>query len=320
LISYRPFHNTDPPKLTELWNCCRLGPGAALEFANDALDLYVLSQPYFDKRGLIVACEGRDVIGFVHAGHGANASGTGVARETGVICALLVQIDRRRMGVGRELVTRAQSYLRESGARTIFAGESGRRDPFYLGLYGGAESAGFLDSDANATPFFTRLGYQPVERHLMFRRDIRVKKDPFDPRAVTIKRTMKFGVADRPPDADWWWMTRHGRFESLTFSLVPNSGVPSPAHITCWSMDQHAATRGERIVGLTDVFVVESERRKGLAKVLICEVIRRLREDLVTQVEVTINSENEPAIALFRSLGFEQVDAGTVFKAPDSQD
>lgn len=314
MIRYRPFHNTDPPKLTELWNFARLGPGAAVEFSNDALDMLVLSEPYFDRRGLIVACEGAEVVGFAHAGFGANAAGTGQSKEAGVICAAVVRVDYRRQGIGRELVRRAEAYLREAGATEIYAGESGTRNPFYLGLYGGAEGAGFLETDPNAAPFFTALGYVPAERHLIYRRDITAKKDPFDPRCVTIKRTMKFGVMDAPPNANWWWMTRHGRFESLTFALLPTDGSPPPAFVTCWGMELHAMTRGQRTVGLTDVFVADPFRKKGFAKLLMSEVIRRLREDTVTHVEVTIRDDNTPAINLFRGLSFEQQDAGVVYR------
>lgn len=303
--------------MTELWNFGRLGPGAAVEFCNDALDMLVLAEPYFDKRGLIVACEGSEVLGFVHAGFGASPDGSGVSKDAGVISAVVVSVDRRREGIGRELVHRAEAYLRERGAKEIFAGESGTRNPFYLGLYGGAEAAGFLESDAGAAPFFTALGYVPVERHLILRRDITAKKDPFDPRALAIKRTMKFGVMDRPPNATWWWMTRHGRFESLTFALVPNSGAPSPAFVTCWGMELHSANRGQRTVGLTDVHVTDKELRKGYAKVLLTEVIRRLREDMVTQLEATIRDDNLPAIALFKGLSFEQQDKGVVYRLAD---
>jgi GNAT superfamily N-acetyltransferase len=314
LIEYRPFHNTDPPHLAELWNFGKLGPGAALEFPNDALDMLVLSEPYFDRAGLIVACDGPEVVGFVHAGFGANAQGTGVGTDAGVVCAILVRLDYRRQGIGRELVARAEDYLRGRGAVEIFAGESGRRNPFYLGLYGGAESAGMLDSDPAAAPFFTVLGYQPAERYILMFRNISEKKDPFDPRMLAVKRSMKFGVMDHPTDADWWWMTRQGRFGSLTFVLVPNAGGPPPAEVTFWEMELHAATRGERTAGIAQMKVVPAERRKGYARSLLTEVIRRLREELVTRVEVTIHEDNTAALNLFRALNFEQFDTGVVFR------
>lgn len=316
LIEYRPFHNTDPPRLTELWNFGQLGPGAARDFPNDALDMLVLAEPYFDKNGLIAAWDGSELVGFVHAGFGANSAGTALSTESGVICFVLVQPAYRRRGIGRELVARAENYLRERGAREIFAGESGRRNPFYLGLYGGAESAGMLASDVNAAPFFAALGYGPAERYILMHRDIIQKKDPFDARLLAVKRMVKFGAMDHPANASWWWMTRQGRFLSLTFVLVPNAGGPPPAEVTFWEMELHGATRGERTAGITDLVVLPAERRKGYAKALLTEVIRRLREEMVTKIEVTIRDDNTAALNLFRSLSFEEFDTGVVYRKP----
>src|SRR5262249_39808630 len=151
----------------------------------------------------------------------------------------------------------------------------GTRNPYYLGLYGGAECGGFLESDGLAAPFFAALGYQPAERWLLLSRDIAHKNDPFDPRMLSVKRSMKFGILDRPRDATWWWMTRYGRFLSLTFAWIPNAGGPPPAEVTFWEMQWHAATRGERTAGITDSIVAPEERRKGYAKALLTEIIRR---------------------------------------------
>ena len=314
MIDYRPFRNTDPPQISDLWNFGKLGPGAAREFPNDALDMLVLAEPYFDKRGLIVAYDGKELVGFVHAGFGCNETGAAVATSAGVICAVLVRMDYRLQGIGRQLVARAEEYLRSQGAIEIYAGESGTRNPFYLGLYGGSESAGFLASDPNAAPFFATLGYQPAERYVLMTRDISEKRDPFDPRLLMVKRTMKFGVLDHPPDATWWWLTRHGRFGSLTFNLIPNSGGPPPAEVTFWEMELHAATRGERTAGITGLKITSQERRKGYAKALLTEVIRRLRDEMVTRVEVTIRDDNTAALNLFRALNFEQFDSGVVYR------
>ena len=309
LIDYRPFRNTDPPQISDLWNFGKLGPGAAREFPNDALDMLVLAEPYFDKRGLIVACDGKELVGFVHAGFGANDAGTAVSTSAGVICAVVVRMDYRMQGIGRQLVVRAEEYLRSRGSVEIYAGESGTRNPFYLGLYGGAESGpDFIESDVNAArPFFATSGLSARRgRFVLMTRDISEKKDPFDPRMLTVKRTMKFGVLDHPLDATWWWLTRHGRFGSLTFNLIPNSGGAPPAEVTFWEMELHAANRGERTAGITGLTVAANDRRKGYAKALLTEVIRRLRDEVVTRVEVTIREDNTAALNLFHlPLNFE---------------
>ena len=73
MIEYRRFHNSDPPRLVSLWHACRLGPGAAEGFSFDAFETVNFSQPYFDPDGLIVAFDGAEAVGFVHAGFGSNA-------------------------------------------------------------------------------------------------------------------------------------------------------------------------------------------------------------------------------------------------------
>ena len=68
MIEYRPFRNSDPPQLVRLWHESGLGRGAARGFSYDALDRLLLGQHYFDRAGLIVACDGTQIVGFVHAG------------------------------------------------------------------------------------------------------------------------------------------------------------------------------------------------------------------------------------------------------------
>lgn len=314
MFEYRPFHNRDVPKLVELWNFSQLGPGAALDITNDIFDSLVLAEPYFEKSGLIVAHEGKEILGYTQAGFGPNAAGTELNTDVGIISAVIVRTDYRRRGIGRELVARAEQYLREKGAKEILFGEAERRAPFYLGLYGSSECAGILESDPTAGLFLQALGWQPAERFLLLSRNITAKKDPFDPRLIAIKRQMKFGIMDKPPGASWWWMTRHGRFESLSFALVPNSGAAPPAFVSCWGMELHSACRGQRTVGLTDLVTIDSDRRKGYAKALVLEVLRRLREDQVTHVEMVVPADNTPAVNLFRALGFEVFDTGSVYR------
>ncbi len=314
LIVYRPFHNTDPPKLIDLWNAADLGRGAAIGFSCDAFDSLVLAEPYFDRRGLIVACDGDDVIGYVHAGFGANDAGSALDYTAGVICIVMVHPRYRRRGIGRELIVRAENYLTSRGAVELFAGEAPPRCPFYLGLYGGAESAGFLESDINAAPFFSKLGYVPASRRLVFRRDITQKSETFDPRFPALRRKVQLEIRDHPPNASWWWMTRQGRLDSLCFVIVPLAGEETLAIVTCWGMDFHSMTWGQRTVGLTDVFVPVAHRRQAFAKVLLLEVIRRMRDELVTHAEIVAPESHPAAGEMCRKLGFQQVDTGVVYQ------
>ncbi|MFO0866290.1 MAG: GNAT family N-acetyltransferase, partial [Gemmataceae bacterium] len=156
LIRYRPFRNIDPPRLTEVWNQCFVNRGAVQMRTSTPLERYVLSKPTFDPAGLIIAedDEGK-CVGWVHAGITPRQSDS----AEGVICMIGVLPSHRRQGIGSELLKQAEEYLRTRGAQSIFAGSHSPRNPFYLGLYGGSECPGFLDSDPTASPFFLKHGY-----------------------------------------------------------------------------------------------------------------------------------------------------------------
>ena len=116
MIEYRTFCNSDPARIVALWNGCPLGRGAATGVSVDAFETLNFAQPYFDRHGLIVACDNGEIIGFLHAGFGANEDESALSYDAGVICAVLVHPSHRRQGIGRELLTRGEAYLREKGA------------------------------------------------------------------------------------------------------------------------------------------------------------------------------------------------------------
>lgn len=314
MIEYRTFHNADPPHLIKLWHQSRLGRGAAYGFSFDALEAAVLSQPYFDPAGLILATQDGAVVGFAHAGFGVNKGRTALDQQSGVVCAVVVHPDFRRQGIGRELVSRAEAYLKAAGATTIDAGQADPRDPFYVGLYGGSEAAGFLESDPDAAPFCAALGYQPVERHLIFQRDNSQQNFPISFRLMTIRRKTELGVTIRPRRMTWWWLTRYGRLDSIRFLLVPKSGGKAMAGITVCGLDCYLAKWNERAVGLTDLYLPQAERRKGYGQALVVEVCRKLHEEMITRIEAHAPEADAPTIGLLQSAGFEQFDAGVVYR------
>jgi ribosomal protein S18 acetylase RimI-like enzyme len=62
---------------------------------------------------------------------------------------------------------------------------------------------------------------------------------------------------------------------------------------------------GSRVAGKTEmVFVVPEWRRRGIARYLLKESLLYLRERGLAFAELEMDSENEPARALYRSLGY----------------
>ncbi len=126
---------------------------------------------------------------------------------------------------------------------------------------------------------------------------------------------MELEVTQLPANPSWWWMTRQGRFDSIRFLLRPKQSTgPSVAELSCWGLDLFAASWQERAVGFTHIVVPDNERQKGYAKTVVIEAIRRLRQEMVTKVEVHVDESNQPTISLVESVGFQTVDVGVVYE------
>lgn len=318
MIEYRPFHNTDPPRIAALWNDGGLGRGAVQSLNSDTLETVVFAQPYFDRGGLIVACDAAQIVGFVHAGFGATEDESRLDHKQGVICVVIVQPQYRRRGIGRELVSRAERYLREAGATSIHAGAAPTRDPFYFGIYGGSDMAGFLDSDPAAAPFFEALGYYPLRRRVIYQCDLDEQTPPISMRLVEIRRRVELQVLSQPDPLTWWWSTRFGRLESLRFLLCPKSGGPFLASITVIGLEHYEPSWQAQAIGMTELYVAEPDRRKGFGQALLLAVTKRLRDELFTLAECHAPQDNTAACRLLESCGFEQIDSGTVYqRSPD---
>jgi ribosomal protein S18 acetylase RimI-like enzyme len=315
VIEYRPFRNSDLPQLVRLWHESGLGRGAAGGFNYEAFDRLLLGQHYFERDGLICACSGSQVVGFVHSGFGGDTTGSWIDRSTGAICAVVVHPSFRRHGIGRELLARGESYLRQQGAASIQVGAAPPCDSFYHGLYGGSEVSGFLESSVDAAPFLKALGYQPAQRYLVLQRNLK-QGDPISFRLSLIRRKMDTFIFATPEAPTFWWYSRFGRLENVQFRLVPKGGGDAVAAVTVSGMDLYVGPWGERAIGLSELIVKDVSRRQGHAQTLLIEVIRRMRQEQVSLAEAHIVEENTAAIATFKSVGFQQIDCGVVYRRP----
>jgi ribosomal protein S18 acetylase RimI-like enzyme len=236
-----------------------------------------------------------------------------VDRQVGVLCALGVVPGHRRQGVGSELLRRAEDYLRRRGARELLAGPLAPRNPFTFGLYGGAWSPGFLDSDLLARPFLERHGYRAEEGCLVFQRALDRVHAPTDPRFLGHRQN--FEILAAPHHAGSWWEEAVlGPIDLVEYRLQEKGTGRVAARATLWEMDTFNQYWGENGVGIVDLEVAPEVRRQGLAKFLLSQVLRHLHEQFFSLVEVHAREDNAPAAGLLRGLGFGAVDTGRLFR------
>jgi ribosomal protein S18 acetylase RimI-like enzyme len=315
VIHYRTFRNPDPPLLADVWNASLAGPRTVLiqPRATGILEYFTLAKPYFDPQGLILALDENHPVGFVHAGFGPTADHRALDQSTGVICSLGVVPAHRRQGIGRELLHRAEEYLRDRGAQTILAGPVWPTNPFTFGLYGGSDTPGFVATDAFPRVFFERQGYQIARTIGILQRTLQRQQLPADPRFLTIHP--RYDIIGSPlVRTTWWRECVLGPIEAVEYRLQDKKSSETAARLVLWDMATFSYAWGHTVVGLLDLEVQPELRRQGLAKHLVSQVLLHLYQQTFDRFEACVDLANAPALALLHHLGFEQVEIGHCFR------
>ena len=277
------------------------------------LEAAVFSKPYFDKAGLIVAMEGSTAVGFAHAAFGPTSDSAGIDTTCGSILLAAVIPHEKREDIGQGLVETCESYLQGKGATTILGGGSPEMRSFYMGLYGGSDLPGILDSSPAMQALFQACGYETRERIAVLRRYLDGFRPPVNRLQVAIRRSTVLRVTDQPLCRSWWeaatmagvgW--RRYELRNHTEDLLGSASL--------WDMQPLASTWEMPAAGLLRIDIEGSRRGQGLAKYIVAEAMHDLAEEGVQMIETHVSSTNTPALKLVESLGFNAVEYGTVFQ------
>jgi ribosomal protein S18 acetylase RimI-like enzyme len=317
VYQFRPFQNTDPPHLAEIWRSQPPQRGVMQPISPLLFEQFLFSKPYFDPAGLIVALRDGRRVGYVHAGFGPTDDGSAVSTEMGTTYLLMLHADANDPALADELLARSEAYLREQGSTLIYAGGIRPLNGFYLGLYGGSELPGVLHTDLNFVEACRRNGYREIDRVLILRRDLRDFRLAVTREQRQLRRTVANGESYCPPSANWWEACTTGSFERLDFYVQLIDSTQLLGKVSFWDVEPLSTGWGVPTAGMFDLEVTNDSRRKGLATFLLGEAFNRLKNRGIMMVEAQTMQANAPALALYQKLGFETAGHGLVFRKGD---
>jgi len=314
LIVYRPFRNTDPPGLAEIWRTQAPERGLAQPMSAALIEAHLLAKPYFERQALIVAEQGSELVGFAHAAFGPNAAGTDIDTHLGVTCLVMVRASHQRQGIGAQLLEHSERYLCRHGARTLLAGGISPNHAFYLGLYGGSGLPGVLASAPRAEKLFRSHGYRELRQICVLHRDLAGFRPVFDRTHVQIRRRTLLQVEDDPPPATWWEACTEASFDRTRFTLQSRDAQTPMATATFWDIQPLSQSWGVLTAGLSHLHVAPPLRRQGLGSYLLGEALHALARQGFAMVEAQLPADQPGLMSLFHRLGFVQVDVGYVLQ------
>jgi GNAT superfamily N-acetyltransferase len=300
--------------LAELWRSCADRQSLVQPMTIATFEQSVLNKPYFEREGLWLALDEAQPMGFVHAGFGPNEDESSLSKELGVTSMLLVRPQPGRSDVAGQLLTHAENYLRGRGAKVLYAGGVRPLNPFYLGLYGGSELPGVLDSDAAMQDVFLSHGYREIDRTIIFQRSLSSFRAPIDRHQMQVRRRTQVAVVPEPPTRTWWEACTLGEFERVEFQLLDRTQGKQIATATVRPLENTPANPGVRVSGLIDVQVDSSALHQGLATFLVSEALKELQQQGVAVVEAQTMHRNTAATGLYHKLGFTRIDGGAVYR------
>ncbi len=313
VMHYRPFRNSDPPALVEVWNEGTAGSRGAFPLRSPAaFDRWLLCKPYFDANALIVATdpnEGNKIVGFSLSGFGPREDRGGLDTG-GVVCAVVVRPSYRRRGIGRELLRRAEEHLISRGADVVVVGSQRPYNPYLFGLYGGANSPGVLASEPSADPFLKAVGYERGEEHIIFQRSLETAVEVADGRFVGLRRRYDIQMVRPTVSQNWWEECQWGTLEPTEFRVIDRMTGSPAGRLVNWDLDGFSNGWNRPATGIFDVEIRAHLRRQGLAKFLLANVLKLLQEQFYAVAELQVWGDDPAGIGICRALGFEQVDTG----------
>ena len=313
MIRYRCFDNRDPPALAEIWRTQRPIRGRIQSVTPQLIEEHVLAKPWFDRKGLLVACEGARPVGFVHAGFGADCSSANVDCSQGTTCLLLVSPHPARAEIAQELLAASEDYLRRGGATQFHAGSQFPLNPFYQGMYGSSDVAGVLASNIGWVHLLTASGYEPRLRRVLAGRTLAGYRSPVDRNQMQVRRKFKIaGPRCVLPD-NWWDACVWSLHEWTRYDLVLPDGGESVISATFWDIEPLGRSWGVQTVGLVRLDDTPEARAAGLTTYLLSEALRQFQAGGYGQFEAQAPVNDASLRAVFAELGLKEYDEGALW-------
>lgn len=281
--------------------------------SEDLFDRLVLSKLYFDRHGLIMAIDGENIAGFVHAGFGPNADESQLDTSRGVVSLLLTHADRDDPQLADGLLAQAENYLTKRGARSIAGIGLGALCPFYLGLYGGCDLPGVFDSDQVRTAFFKRHGYHAYERIACYRREVTDFRPSPNRSTMRLRRSQQIEFISDPAARSWWDACTQGCLPQLLAVTRSLGAKETYAKALFWDMQTLTGPAADRTMGLSRLEISDPAAPPGTAEYLLEECFRYLQQQGIQHVLGQCAENDTSQSILLESTGMERYDTGTLW-------
>ncbi len=314
MIELHPFRNNDSPGIAAVWSDQTPLRGRVQKLTITLLEQHILSKPYFDPHGLIVAHEFDRVVGFVHVGSAPCGQPGELNRQTGIVSLVMVAPRVDAGEIAARLLRAGEMWLRDSGATELLGGGCGVNGPFYLGLYGGCRLPGVLAGDTIMIDALRAAGYVEHRQIIIWQRTLESFRPPVDRDLMALRRQYRLQPQADDPINNWSDACTYSWIDRTQFSIVATSTGVRCATLTFWNMEPLSSNWEQRAMGLADEAFDGAAPRARLLTCFLAEAMRQFQTQGVTLVEVQTESADAALSEACQKLAFRAIDRGVQFQ------
>jgi ribosomal protein S18 acetylase RimI-like enzyme len=290
------------------------GPNVASPISSSEFEQFVLSRPYFEAAGLILAIDADErIAGFVHCGFGPLDPHGHCWELERALGTLAVLVAGHEPELHETLIEAGIAYLRSRDAKVIYAGGRFPLNPFYWGLYGGSELSGVLRSQPHVHQALTSCGFRTVAESVLFEYDLS-KPEPRHLNNALLRRESRFHVLEDEPGECSWTSLALEVFHPFGLKITNRLETICIARATLWPMSLFGRNEGPSRIGLIDFHVEEEYRRKGYGRLLLTESVKCVAELGYHILCVQTDAANEPATTLYDRSGFKRGESAAFYR------
>ncbi len=293
-ISIETYDEKYLDNITRLYNTETAFEPYIAPFNPDRFIKLVVRKSYFNPKGLFVALESGEIIGWIHACI-APGSEPHHKPENKIPQIRMLIYPRDKIKIGHILVSEANTWLKTSGQKKFLAIHAQEGYPFYRGLWLGGEPMG-MSAMPHVQLALESGGYKNTQESIMM--TIKIEQPPSEFRSeISLEFiTSLTNMAHSPMRESWIG------FEPMTTKAIRKDETIG---IIGWVIIPYLVERlGAPCVNIWSMGVNEAYRQKGVATALVSYVLRKGFELGSRFASVSTQLWNMPAQRTYAKLGF----------------
>lgn len=298
----------------KIWRAQPLERGLVTGIDIMMLEHFVLSKPWFDRHGLMVAECGDRVAGFIHAGFGPDATQSDLDRELGVVCTLQLLPQYDSDDLRCLLLQKAEDYLKFHGCRLVVGGAYPPNMPFYHGLFRSSELPGVFAADEATHRTFLENGYEAAEQFSIMNCQLGRLRPVIDRNQRQLQRSFMVRPTLDHSFASWWKTCAFGPIQRSQFEVVAKLDNMPCGALIWWDADVTTMGGTGLSISLGELQIQDDRRRVGLATFLVSNALRQLKSSGAAEAQVQVPISNTPGLQFFHKLGFVEQQRGTSYR------